>query len=257
MLERQRVPPAQSGLTTGFDPCLAQQSTSEVRGRVLDTQQGVLPGVAVTVTNQASGLYRVATSNADGTYFVGGLPPGLYLVEAELSGFKKYARRDVRLDLGHTTTLDVALEIGAVAEEVTVTAVTPLVDVTSKQIGGNIVSQEMTSLRSVNGNFVGMVALLPGMIANISTESFGSDAVSANGMDSRNNNYMLDGANNNDDVIGQRAGSQARMPIEAVQEVQVVTNQYDAEFGRTQGAIISIGFRRRTTWAPLRRTSGG
>jgi hypothetical protein len=257
MLERQRVPPAQSGLTTGFDPCLAQQSTSEVRGRVLDTQQGVLPGVAVTVTNQASGLYRVATSNADGTYFVGGLPPGLYLVEAELSGFKKYARRDVRLDLGHTTTLDVALEIGAVAEEVTVTAVTPLVDVTSKQIGGNIVSQEMTSLPSVNGNFVGMVALLPGMIANISTESFGSDAVSANGMDSRNNNYMLDGANNNDDVIGQRAGSQARMPIEAVQEVQVVTNQYDAEFGRTQGAIISIGFRRRTTWAPLRRTSGG
>jgi hypothetical protein len=77
------------------------------------------------------------------------------------------------------------------------------------------------------------------MVANISTESFGSDAVSANGMDSRNNNFLLDGANNNDDVIGQRAGGQARTPIEAIAEFQVVTNQYDAEFGRTTGAIIN------------------
>ena len=58
-------------------------------------------------------------------------------------------------------------------------------------------------------------------------------------MDSRNNNFMLDGANNNDDVIGQRAGSQARTPLEAVAEFQVITNQYDAEFGRTTGAIIN------------------
>ena len=94
-------------------------------------------------------------------------------------------------------------------------------------------------LPSVNGNFMGMVALLPGVISNISTESFGSDAISANGLDSRNNNFMLDGANNNDDVIGQRAGSQARTPLEAVAEFQVITNQYDAEFGRTTGAIIN------------------
>ena len=94
-------------------------------------------------------------------------------------------------------------------------------------------------LPSVNGNFIGMVALLPGVISNVSTESFGSDAISANGLDSRNNNFMLDGANNNDDVIGQRAGSQARTPLEAVAEFQVITNQYDAEFGRTTGAIIN------------------
>ena len=67
----------------------------------------------------------------------------------------------------------------------------------------------------------------------------GSDSITVNGQDPRNNNYMLDGANNNDDVIGQRAGTQARTPIEAVQEFQVVTNQFDAEFGRTNGAIIN------------------
>ena len=165
--------------------------------------------------------------------------PGTYTLVAEARGFKKYTRAGIRLDLGRTTTLDLPLEVGGLAETVTITAATPLVDVTSKQIGGNVTNREVTSLPSVNGNFVGMVALLPGMVANISTESFGSDAVSANGMDSRNNNFLLDGANNNDDVIGQRAGGQARTPLEAIAEFQVVTNQYDAEFGRTTGAIIN------------------
>ena len=135
--------------------------------------------------------------------------------------------------------MEIQLSPGAVTETITVTADTPLVDLTSKEIGGNVTNREMAMLPSVNGNFIGVVALLPGVISNISTESFGSDAISANGLDSRNNNFMLDGANNNDDVIGQRAGSQARMPLEAVAEFQVVTNQYDAEFGRTTGAIVN------------------
>jgi hypothetical protein len=217
----------------------AQENTSDLRGRAVDAQQAVLPGVTITVTNQATGVYRESVTNPDGTYFISGLQPGLYSLSAALEGFKKYSRRDVRLDLGKTTTLDLTLEVGNLTEAVTVTAQTPLVDVTSKEIGGNVTSREMVSLPSVNGNFVGMVALLPGIIANVSTESFGADAVSVNGMDSRNNNYMLDGANNNDDVIGQRAGSQGRVPLEAVAEFQVVTNQYDAEFGRTTGAIIN------------------
>jgi hypothetical protein len=217
----------------------AQESTAEVRGRVLDAQGGALPGVTITITNQATGVYREVVSNQDGTYFVTALAPGMYAIAAELSGFKKYMRSDVRLDLGKTTTLDLDLQIGGVTESVEVSAETPLVDTTSKQIGGNVTSREAATLPSVNGNFVGLVALLPGVVANISTESFGSDAVSVNGMDSRNNNYMLDGANNNDDVIGQRAGSQARTPVEAIAEFQVVTNQYDAEFGRTIGAVIN------------------
>ena len=63
--------------------------------------------------------------------------------------------------------------------------------------------------------------------------------MSVNGQDARNNNYLLDGGNNNDDVIGQRAGTQARTPLEAIQEFQVLTSQFDAEFGRTTGAIIN------------------
>ena len=216
-----------------------QESMAELRGRVVDAQSAAIPGATITITNQNTGVMRQTVSNADGSYFMTAISPGSYALEAELSGFSKFNRRDVRLDLGRTTTVDVQLTVGRVTETVTITAETPLVDVTSKEIGGNITSREATSLPSVNGNFVGIVALLPGVISNISTESFGSDAVSVNGLDSRNNNFMLDGANNNDDVIGQRAGSQARTPLEAVAEVQVVTNQYDAEFGRTTGAIVN------------------
>ena len=216
-----------------------QESTAELRGRVLDAQEAPVPGANITITNQATGTTRQTVSNADGSYFITAIAPGLYVLEAQLSGFSKYSRRDVRLDLGRTTTVDVQLTVGQLAETVSITAETPLVDLTSKEIGGNVTNREVTMLPSVNGNFVGMVALLPGVISNISTESFGSDAVSTNGLDSRNNNFMLDGANNNDDVIGQRAGSQARTPLEAVAEFQVITNQYDAEFGRTTGAIIN------------------
>ena len=217
----------------------AQENTAELRGRVVDTQDAGIPGVTILITNQSTGVYRQSVSTADGSYFITAITPGVYTLEAELSGFAKYSRQDIRLDLGRTTTLEVELRPGAVTETITVTAETPLVDVTSKEIGGNVTNREVTMLPSVNGNFIGMVALLPGVISNVSTESFGSDAISANGLDSRNNNFMLDGANNNDDVIGQRAGSQARTPLEAIAEFQVITNQYDAEFGRTTGAVIN------------------
>ena len=217
----------------------AQQGTSEIRGRLVDAQGGALPGVSVTVRNQDTGMFRETVSNADGTYFVSGIVPGLYEITAELPSFRKYSRKDVRLEVGKTATIDIELAVGSLEEVVAVTAESPIVDITSKEVGGTVTARELVELPSVNRNFVGFVGLLPGIIPSISTESFGSDSITVNGQDPRNNNYMLDGANNNDDVIGQRAGTQARTPIEAVAEFQVITNQFDAEFGRTAGAIIN------------------
>jgi len=220
-------------------PAWAQQGTTELRGKVLDPQGAVLPGVTVTVKNQATGMYRETVSGEDGSFIASGLVPGVYEVAGELQGYKKFTRRDLQLEVGKTATIELTLEVGSVEETVNVTAESPLVDVTSKEIGGNITSETLVQLPSVNGNFIGFVGLLPGIVPSISTESFGSDSISVNGQDPRNNNYMLDGGNNNDDVIGQRAGTQARTPIEAIQEFQVVTDQFDAEFGRTAGAIIN------------------
>jgi hypothetical protein len=217
----------------------AQQGTTEVRGRVVDSQGAEMPGVTVTVKNQDSGQFRVTVSGDSGAFIASGLLPGRYEVSATLQGFKTFARRDLQLEVGRTTTIDVTMEVGGMEEVVNVTASSPLVDVTSKEIGGNITSETLVQMPSVNGNFIGFVGLLPGIVPSISTESFGSDSISVNGQDSRNNNYMVDGGGNNDDVIGQRAGMQARTPIEAVQEFQVLTGQYDAEFGRTTGAVVN------------------
>ena len=183
-------------------PATAQQGSAEIRGRVLDPQGGAVPGAAVLIRNQATGMYRQVVSTSDGNYFLSGVTPGTYELAAELTGFKKYTRRDVRLEIGKTTTLDVKLEVGGLEEQMTVTAESPIVDVTSKEVGGNITARELTDLPSVNRNYIGFIGLLPGVIPNISTESFGSDSVNVNGQDARNNNYLLDGGNNNDDVIG-------------------------------------------------------
>ena len=231
----------------------AQQGTAEIRGRVVDQSGAALPGATVVVRNQASGVYRQGVSTGDGTYFLTGVTPGVYELTAEMSGFKKYARKDIRLEVGKTATVDVQLEVGGLTEELTVSAEAPIVDVTSKEVGGNITNQDLISLPSVNRNFIGFIGLLPGVVPSISTESFGSDSVTVNGQDARNNNYLLDGGNNNDDVIGQRAGTQARTPIESIQEFQVLTSQYDAEFGRTHGRDHQRGHqagRERTSTAP-------
>ena len=106
-------------------PALAQQGSAELRGRLLDNSGGALPGVTVTVRNQASGVYRNATSTADGAYFMTGIIPGVYELTAEMSGFRKYSRRDLRLEVGKTATVDVKLEVGGIQEELVVTAEAP------------------------------------------------------------------------------------------------------------------------------------
>src|SRR5207253_5671970 len=126
----------------------AQQGTAEIRGRVTDQQSGALPGVTVTVTNQDSGTFREAVSGTDGSWFMAALPPGRYQVAAQLAGFKKFLQTDVLLAVGNQLNIDVKLELGAVEETVTVSGEWPIIDVTSKEIGGNIGTKELSDVPS-------------------------------------------------------------------------------------------------------------
>ena len=110
----------------------AQQGTTELRGRVIDAQGGVLPGVTVTVRNQETGMFRETVSGADGSFIASGLVPGTYQVAAELQGFKKFERKDLRLEVGKTASIDVTMAVGSIEDTITVTTESPLVDVTSK-----------------------------------------------------------------------------------------------------------------------------
>src|SRR5262245_64461240 len=116
----------------------AQQGTGELRGRVVDAQGAVLPGVAIVARNEASGQFRETLTGADGSFFMSALTPGGYELSAQLGGFKKYQRAGVRVEVGKTVSIDVRLEIGGLEENITVAAESPLVDTTSKQLGGSV-----------------------------------------------------------------------------------------------------------------------
>ena len=152
-------------------------------------------------------MFRETVSGADGTYFISAVTPGRYQATFELQGFKKQTVSDVVLEVGKTASLDAQLAVGSIEDAITVTADRQLVDTSSKEIGGNLSSRELVALPSINRNFVGLIAVLPGIVPNVSTDSIGSDAIITNGRESRNNNYLIDGANNFDDVNGGRIGN--------------------------------------------------
>lgn len=217
-----------------------QEGTATLRGLVTDSSGAVVAGAQVSIANQATGLNRrKTTTNDSGGYLFTALIPGLYRATIEAQGFRTTIRESIGLEVGETQELNVQLEVGTTTETITVSTEAQIVSTGSKEIGGHISQRELIELPSINRNFIGFVGLLPGIVPNISTESFGSDSVSVNGQDPRYNNYLLDGANNNDDVIGQRAGAQTRTALESIAEFQVLTNQFDAEYGRTSGGIIN------------------
>ena len=227
-------------LTLASIPAAAQGQNSAVQGHVLDESGAAMPGVVVLVTHQGSGMFRQVVSNPDGSYFVTGIVPGPYRITAELPGFKKYERPDVLLAIGNTATLDITLALGGLEESITVTGAAPLVDVTSKQIGANIGTGEIAALPILNRNWLFAVGLTPGIQVQSSTASFACESLIVGGGSNRSGNFSLDGGGNNDDYLGSSCGSQVRPSLETVQEFQVLTNQYDAEFGRTAGAVINV-----------------
>ena len=214
------------GMTLGLAllvpaPVSAQLGTGDLRGKVVDSSGAVLPGATVVAKNEGSGQSRETISSNDGTFSMIALNPGNYELTATLSGFKKYQRGAVRVEVSKATSIEIALPVGGIEEQVTVTAESPLVDTSSKQIGGVVTSQELNDIPSINRNFTTYLGTLPGVTSVISTDSFGADSIRINGQGVQNVNYTLDGAGNNDTFNGGNGGAQARTPVEAVQEFQL------------------------------------
>ena len=135
-------------------------------------------------------------------------------------------------------TINLALAVGGLEETVTVTGQSPLVDTTSASVGGNIGTAELSELPAMNRNYFAAVALLPGVQFSPSNQ-MGNDTIIASGQSSQGNNVTVDGGYNADDALGASAGAQVRTPLEAIQEFQVMTSMYDAEYGRASGVIVN------------------
>jgi hypothetical protein len=219
-------------------PALAQQGTAQIGGKVVDAQGGAIPGVSIVITNEDTGIVREIVSTPEGSYFASQMVPGRYRISAKLEGFKALDRRGVTLTVGQTTTLDLQLEIGGLAETLTVTGDAPLVDVTTAAVGGHISADELNELPSANRNYMAFVGNVPGTVFIPSAE-FLNDSFQANGQPTAANNIVFDGANNTDEQRGSNVGGQTRASNESIQEVQILTNQFDAEWGRASGAVIN------------------
>jgi len=225
-------------LCTTAIPLFAQQGTSEIGGKVTDEQGAVLPGVSIVITNEETGAVRDLTTGADGSYFASQLIPGRYRISAKLASFRTFERGGLLLQVGKTLTINVAMALGALEETVRVTAESPLVDTTTAKVGGNIGTQEIAELPAMNRNFFSTVALLHGVQFSPSNQ-MGNDTIVAAGQSTQGNNVAVDGGYNSDDALGTSSGAQVRTPLEAVQEFQVITSMYDAEWGRASGAIVN------------------
>jgi hypothetical protein len=219
-------------------PLFAQQGIAAISGRVTDEQGAVLPGVSITVTNEETGVFREVASSTEGTYSVPQLVPGRYKIVATLTGFRTLERSGLIVQVGTTLTANLTLQLGGLEETVTVAGQSPLVDTTSARVGGNIGTAEIAELPSMNRNYFAAVSLLPGVQFTPSTQ-MGNDTINAMGQSAQGNNVSVDGGYNIDDALGATAGAQVRTPVESIQEFQVLTSMYDAEWGRASGVIVN------------------
>jgi Carboxypeptidase regulatory-like domain len=230
-------------LGTSLMPSLAAAQTratsADLSGVVLDESKAVLPGAMVTATNAETNQARTVVTDGNGRFFIPALPPGLYVVSAELSGFAPQTRQGILLQLGTSVTLDFTLKIAGTREEITVKAPAPLID-TQQTAVSTVVSQKQIESLPINGrNFMSFSIITPG-VSTDRTPQQGASATSGltfAGQRARSNNITVDGLDNNDAALG---SVRATFSQEAVREFQVLTNSYSAEFGKASGGVVNI-----------------
>lgn len=217
------------------------QTTGTLRGTVADPSGLPVPGAKVTATFQATQVQRSATSRADGTFEFPVLPVGQYTLTAEIQGFKKFEQRDIEVDLGRVVVVNPRLELGMVTQVVTSTAEAPLVETSSTQLGVVEGAQRVVQLPLNERNTYQLLQLQPGVSSQVGSDLFfGSDragVVSVNGGRGRSNNFMVNGGDANDQFVNLPAVQPAP---DTIQEFRVLTNTFDAEFGRNSGSIVNV-----------------
>jgi len=217
----------------------AQQTAGNLNGRILDAQGGALPGATVTAVNESTGYSRTVVSDEAGLYRLNALPVGVYTMTTELSGFTRTERKDVIVNVGQTATLDFPMALAGLEESVTVTGESPQISTVESAVGGLVDIDRIEDLPLNGRQFANLAVTIPGVGLGFHSDPTKSTQFSPqiNGGNGRNVNYQIDGGDNNDDTVG---GLLQLFPLEAIQEFNVQTARYKAEYGRSNGGVMNI-----------------
>jgi len=223
----------------GARPALGQAGRAEIRGKVVDSGGGVLPGVTVTAIERDTGAQRSTTSDGEGRFVIPTLSPGTYSVRVELASFQTQLREALPLSVGQELTLDFTLAPAGLAEEVTIRGDAPVVEVSTNRIGTNISNQEIDSLPSASRNQMALMQLVPGLTPSLDSGQSEGGQYNANGRETGSNVFLIDGLSNYSVRNGGGFGGQARLTLDSMSEFQVLTHQYGAEYGGSAGVVVN------------------
>jgi len=221
-------------------PAAAQKPTFDLEGVVSDAQQGVLPGATVTLRNVATGLTREIATDADGRYVFTSLPPaGQYVLQTSLSGFATERRENLTFNAGQRVVLNVTLKLSSVQETVTVAGAAPVVETTSAEVTKTIESRDLTTLPVAERNYFRLLTL----DSNVVARGPGTNGLYVGGGDVWNFGTYVDGTSNFSKWLTlQRAPQRgsAGFALETVSQVQIITNQFSAEFGGHSAGVMNM-----------------
>src|SRR5881296_2953872 len=217
-------------------PAAAQKPTFDIEGIVTDAQQAVLPGATVTLQNVATGLVREIATDENGRYVFTSLPPaGQYVLQTTLAGFATERRENLTFNAGQRVVLNVTLKLSAVQETVTVAGDTPVVQTTSAEVTKTIESRDLTTLPVAERNYFRLLTL----DSNVVARAPGTNGLYVGGGDVWNFGTYVDGTSNFSKQRALQRGS-AGFALETVSEVQIITNQFSAEFGGHSAGVMNM-----------------
>src|SRR5437867_8998732 len=228
----------------------AQIATATLSGTVRDETGASLPGVSLTVRNVGTRVTRTTTTDSEGRYLVSALDPGEYEIRAELSNFRTVIRSGVVLTVGGTTDADLRMSLGPIAEQVTVVADTPLIELAKAELSRVVTTQEIESLPISGRNFVDFVKLSSGVASgrenvgggafkepDVGVGSAAAPRLSFAGQPELNTMIQVDGADNVQTFTGLPRATPSQ---EAAKEFRVLNSTYLAEYGRSLGGFVNI-----------------
>ena len=222
-------------MVLGGKQSAAQQATAQITGTIRDTTHAIVVGAKVTLKNTDTNIARSATSNKDGDYLFTLVPIGTYEISVEQTGFSKYVRRGITLEINQNAHLDVDLRVGTTSQVVEVSGDVSQVDTVSATLGKVETTQRILQLPLVDRDTMQLGLLQAGVFAPDQDDGSGNP-FSVSGQRSESMTFLLDGADNND-FLGNNIVVNPNP--DAVAEFKILTNNYTAEYGRTSGGIVN------------------